>query len=147
MKGRILEAFFGYLILVILGLFVLYSMLVIVKGGLRTYTIKASFHNIGSLVEGSKVIINGVEVGKVTSIELLLEDYEVIVTMNISKNVKIPKDSAVSIVTSGFFDAPNIVINPSKNKDYMEKNGILKNTTDWVSLEDKIGSIFFNSGE
>jgi phospholipid/cholesterol/gamma-HCH transport system substrate-binding protein len=141
MKNRFLEVFFGAAIIISVICFVIYGAMTIVKTNLKTYTVKAVFGNIGTLDEGSKVLISGLKIGNVTKLELT-DNYSIMVYMSINSDVKLPEDSVVSIVASSFFDAPDIYIAPTSTQEYVKENGILKNARDWVSLEDKIGSIF-----
>ena len=66
------------------------------------YIVKAKFINCDGILKGSKVKMSGVMIGEVSRIELN-NDYDAIVSIKVQKNVKIPKDSEMMILTSGFF--------------------------------------------
>lgn len=145
MKKRNLEIFVGLLIIFIVCVFSIYSFLTSSTIGLKSYTISATFNNIGLLTEDSKVSINGYEVGKVSKIELIYPYYKIRVTMDIKSNVKIPVDSILSIQAAGIFDAPMIAITAGKNTTFASNKTTDLKTKDWMSLEDRIGSVLFNS--
>ncbi|MDR0484495.1 MAG: MlaD family protein [Alphaproteobacteria bacterium] len=144
MKNRTLEFVFGSAIIVITLIFCLYVLLIAINNTFKTYNLNATFSNIGSLTEGSKVIINGFEIGQVREINIIYPDYKINVIMSINKDIKIPKDSVFSIQAAGFFDAPTIAIRPGTSPQFLTKNDTTSNTRDFVSLEDKIGDIFFS---
>ena len=143
MKNRVLEIFFGGLIIVCAVFFIVYASLVVMNSSMKTYQVSAIFTNVGSLVNGAHVSIYGVNIGKVNDISLN-GDYNVVVDMDIADNIKIPEGSFVTINSSGVFDSPEIIITPSKSTKFVNSGDVLKNTKDWVSLDDRIGSIFLN---
>ncbi|MCL2567374.1 MAG: MlaD family protein [Alphaproteobacteria bacterium] len=144
MKSRSLEFIFGVLIIAITFVFCAYVLLITINNTFKTYNLNATFSNIGSLSAGAKVLINGFEVGQVSEISLLPSSYKIHVSMNINKNIQIPKDSILLIQAAGFFDAPTLAIKPGSSAEFFKANDTIIDTRDWVSLEDKIGDIFFS---
>ena len=144
MKNRSLEVFFGAGIIFITLVFCIYTYISSISTGIKSYSINANFTNIGSLIEGSKVIINGYEVGTVSKISLVYPSYKVNIVMNIRSDIKIPVDSILSIQSAGIFDAPSVAISAGHSQDFIENNTTIANTKDWVSLEDKIGDVLFS---
>ncbi|MFL1781204.1 Outer membrane lipid asymmetry maintenance protein [Candidatus Hepatincolaceae symbiont of Richtersius coronifer] len=145
MKNRLFEMFFGYLVLLAALIFVIYSAITVMTVNLKNYEVKGIFNNIGSLVEGSNVVINGLIIGKVSKINLE-SDYSIQIIMKINNDIKIPKDSILTIVTTGIFDSPSLAIVIGQD-DIIEPGETFFNTQNWISLEDKIGTIFFNSNK
>ncbi len=146
MKNRTLEISFGIVIIITLISFVLYTAYITISAGFKTYTINAQFFDIGGLTEGSKVIINGYKIGKVSSISLSKDDYSVWIKLSIDKEVSIPSDSKLEIKASGLFDPPMINVILGNAEVYLEENSQIIRNKDWVSLEDKIGNLFFSIG-
>ena len=69
-----------------------------------SYTIYASFENIGGLIERSKVTVAGVAVGRVTGITLDKDELSSIVEMSIDTQYdQFTTDTAAAILTAGFF--------------------------------------------
>lgn len=65
-----------------------------------TIALYATFDEIGGLKTRAPVVISGVRVGQVESIDLA-EDYRARVTLSVREGVELPVDSSASIVTSG----------------------------------------------
>ena len=65
----------------------------------RTYEIHAIFPMVGGIDPGDEVNVNGVEKGEVRRVAL--RDKDVVITMRISADVKIPEDSEVLLQTIG----------------------------------------------
>lgn len=142
MTNRKVELFFGFLIIILVIIFIFYTAMIVYKDSDNTYNIRASFNNIGPLVEGNKVVISGVTAGYVSNVNLSKKDYSVTVHMKIFKKIKISKDSKVMIKSMGILDPVSVIIVPSSNKKYLSNNELLINVSDWKSIEDKIGDIF-----
>ena len=69
-------------------------------GSTETLRIFANFDEIGGLKPRAPVVISGVRVGQVDSIELG-EDYRARVALALDHSLELPIDSSASIVTSG----------------------------------------------
>ena len=66
-----------------------------------TYALSAKFDNIGGLKVRAPVKSAGVVVGRVASISLDEKTFQAVVTVQIEKNYRFPKDSSAKILTSG----------------------------------------------
>ncbi len=143
MKKKPVETIMGLVVLIVALLFLAFayrvSDLQVVKG----YPLKAEFMKVGGLSVGSDVRINGIKVGTVTSQKLNGEDYMADVTFSISSNIKLPKDSTVSIVSDGLVGDKFVKIEPGKSKEYLQSGDSFKNTKDFKTIEDMVGEIIF----
>ena len=105
------------------------------------YVMTADFSNIGGLKPQAKVSLAGVTIGRVASISLDQESYLAIATIEIfDKNMNIPDDSRLSIVTAGLLGDSYLSFSPGFS-DIMSKGGDHIDTSQTVSamvLEDLI---------
>lgn len=143
MRKKPVETIMGLVVLVVALLFLAFayrvSDLQVVKG----YTLKAEFMKVGGLSIGSDVRINGIKVGTVTSQKLNNEDYMADVTFSISSEIKLPKDSVVSIVSDGLIGDKFVKIEPGKAMEYLKDGDSFTNTKDFKTIEDMVGEIIF----
>lgn len=143
MRKKPVETIMGLVVLVVALLFLAFayrvSDLQVVKG----YTLKAEFMKVGGLSIGSDVRINGIKVGTVTSQKLNNEDYMADVTFSISSEIKLPKDSVVSIVSDGLIGDKFVKIEPGKAMVYLKDGDSFTNTKDFKTIEDMVGEIIF----
>ncbi len=143
MRKKPVETIMGLVVLVVALLFLAFayrvSDLQVVKG----YTLKAEFMKVGGLSIGSDVRINGIKVGTVTSQKLNNEDYMADVTFSISSEIKLPKDSVVSIVSDGLIGDKFVKIEPGKAVEYLKDGDSFANTKDFKTIEDMVGEIIF----
>lgn len=143
MRKKPVETIMGLVVLVVALLFLAFayrvSDLQVVKG----YTLKAEFMKVGGLSIGSDVRINGIKVGTVTSQKLNNEDYMADVTFSISSEIKLPKDSVVSIVSDGLIGDKFVKIEPGKATEYLKDGDSFTNTKDFKTIEDMVGEIIF----
>ena len=146
MKTRYIEILFGICVIFITFLFIFYSLFSTNYLFNNHYTLKAVFNNIGSLNIGAKVKINGYMVGRVSQITLNNNKYNLIVSLDINSNILIPQDSTIELFSAGVFDGIEIKIIPGKEKNYLKNDDTFIKTSDYISLEDKIGNIFLKIG-
>ena len=69
-------------------------------GGPQGLTLFATFDEIGGLKPRAPVVISGVKVGQVSSIDLN-DDYRARVALDLAPHLRLPIDTSASIVTSG----------------------------------------------
>ena len=139
----------------IVGAFVLVGLLAVAYLALRigagalvggdTYELKARFTNSGGLNPGSNVIIAGVPIGRIQSIELNPKDYSSVVTFNVRKVVKLPADSIASIKTTGLIGDKFLAIAPGGDSEFLAPGSLITDTESTVDLESLISRFAFGS--
>lgn len=147
---------------ILVGLFVAVTIVALVFLALRvasnteitrgaSYTLSASFDNIGGLKVRSPVKIGGVTVGRVTGIYLEGDYYEPVVEMQISTQYDaLPETSTISVLTSGLLGEQYLGIEPGFIDDgimMLESGDRFMNTNSAMVLEQLIGQFLFSQGE
>ncbi|TBU98917.1 outer membrane lipid asymmetry maintenance protein MlaD [Stutzerimonas kirkiae] len=138
------------------GLFLLAGLLALLLLSLRVsgltvangegYKLYAYFDNIAGLTVRSKVTMAGVNIGKVTAIDLDRESYMGRVTLEIRKNVDIlPTDSTASILTAGLLGEKYIGISVGGEDEVLKDGDTIADTQSSLVLEDLIGKFLLNS--
>ncbi|AKE60235.1 outer membrane lipid asymmetry maintenance protein MlaD [Citrobacter farmeri] len=116
-----------------------------------TYTIYATFDNIGGLKVRSPVRIGGVVVGRVADISLDPKTYLPRVTLDIEERYNnIPDTSSLSIRTSGLLGEQYLALNvgfedPELGTSILKDGGTIQDTKSAMVLEDMIGQFLYNS--
>jgi phospholipid/cholesterol/gamma-HCH transport system substrate-binding protein len=143
MRKKPVETIMGLVVLFVAMLFLVFaykvSDLQVVKG----YNLSAEFIKVGGLSIGSDVRINGIKVGTVTGQNLNNENYLVNVIFSISPDVKLPKDSVVSIVSDGLIGDKFVKIDPGKDSELLKDGDSFSKTKDFKTIEDLVGEIIF----
>jgi phospholipid/cholesterol/gamma-HCH transport system substrate-binding protein len=124
------------------GLFVVVGLaaiayLSIQVGGLkgpRGFHLYATFEQIGGLTARAPVVIAGVEVGQVASIELA-EDLRARVELDLDPSLKLPVDTWASIMTEGMLGNKFVVLEPGFEEVLLESGGEIGFTEDAMLLE------------
>ena len=112
-----------------------------------TYTVTANFENIGGLKPRAPVKSDGVVVGRVSEIRFDNEKFQAIVTINIEKNFKFPKDTSASILTSGLLGEQYIGLDGGGDSQNLRTGDKLTQTQSAVVLEKLIGQFLFSKAE
>ena len=109
------------------------------------YDVAAKFDNIGDLRVGAPVSMSGVEVGRVTNIDLDTTEYKarVIMRMN-AKYDKIPDDSDASIYTQGLLGGKFIGLSAGASDTYLKDKSQIAVTFPAFVLENLIGQLAAN---
>jgi phospholipid/cholesterol/gamma-HCH transport system substrate-binding protein len=143
MKKIDLETAVGFFLLI--GIFSL-AYLSIKLGKLEVlggegYTVYARFEQDGGIKLGASVEIAGVPVGKVKSIKL--DDYQALVALLITKDVKLQDDSIASIKTKGLIGEKYIQISPGGSDKLIEDGGSITETESATDIESLIAKYIF----
>jgi phospholipid/cholesterol/gamma-HCH transport system substrate-binding protein len=105
-----------------------------------TYTLTASFENIGGLKPKAPVRSAGVVVGRVATIDYDPETFNAVVTLSIDKRFdRFPKDTFASIYTSGLLGEQYIGLAPGGDEKVLASGDRISKTQKAVVLEDLIG--------
>ncbi|NOX08239.1 MAG: outer membrane lipid asymmetry maintenance protein MlaD [Gammaproteobacteria bacterium] len=110
-----------------------------------SYQLQSRFTSISGLKEGANIELAGVNIGKVSDIILDNEEYEAVVTLSISKQVKLQEDSIAAIRTAGIIGDRYIVIKPGGSDIYLSNNDEITETESAISLEELISKYIFES--
>jgi len=149
MQNRTVEFTVG--LFVILGLAALAMLTFKVSGFSATsqnnsYQLVAKFENIGGLTDKAPVRMAGVNIGRVTRIELDDEDYSAKVFMQIAaENNTLPYDTSAAILTSGLIGANYIGLEAGGDTDFLQHGDEIEITQSAVVLENLIGQFLYNS--
>ena len=124
MKINFLDAFLGFTVLLITGLFIFYVYITLDTKLFKSdgFSLHARFENIDGIVTGSKVKLSGVNIGTVKSISLEPESYYAFITMNFDKKFSFPDDTEASVQLEGLLGGSYISILPG-GSDIMLLNG------------------------
>ena len=146
MDRSVLDAWVGIFVVVgIAGLFILafqVSNATFSRGD--TYRITAEFDNIGGLKSRAPVKSAGVVVGRVGEIQFDGKEFVARVILNIDKRYEFPKDTSVSILTSGLLGEQYIGLEAGGDTAVLKDGDTIKLTQSAVVLEKLIGQFLYN---
>ena len=108
------------------------------------YNISLIFGSTAGLKNGDDVKISGINVGKITKLELDPNDYNAKVNIIIDNNIKIPDDSSAKITSSSLLGGNFLDIIPGSSERNLGPSDIIYDTTDPVSFTDMLGKVIFS---
>jgi phospholipid/cholesterol/gamma-HCH transport system substrate-binding protein len=139
---------------IVAGVFVLVGLVVLAYlsisiGGLRLgghhrYQVSARFSNIGGLKARAPVKIAGVTVGEVGSIRLA--DYFAEVTIDVDREVSLPKDTIASVTTAGLLGEAYVSLSPGAADEDLRPGGRITQTEPALNIADILGRYAFGNG-
>ena len=112
----------------------------------NSYTIYASFENIGGLTARSKVTVAGVAIGKVVDITLDNDDFSGLVEMAIEDEYdQFTTDTTAAILTAGLLGEKYIGLISGADDEFLEEGDVIVDTQSALVLEELIGQFLFNT--
>jgi len=139
-KNNKLEIFAGFFVIAVAILFFIYINQIYKSNSSQSdgYVVMAKFQNAGGLIEGNDVILAGIRIGKVEKTYLDTDDYSAIVGIKINNEIKIPKDSQVSIFNKGILGEKLINILPGTESEFLKNGDFITYTQSAINVEDLI---------
>jgi phospholipid/cholesterol/gamma-HCH transport system substrate-binding protein len=107
------------------------------------YTVRAEFVDAGGIKAGSVVEIAGVQVGKVQSVKLDMNDFQATVSMVIDKGVQLQDDAIASVKTKGIIGEKFIKLTPGGSEVLITNGGRIRETESAVDLESIVAKYAF----
>ena len=110
-----------------------------------TYTVTASFTNVGALAPGAPVKLAGVPIGTVQAVQIDPLKLDAKVTLAIDKRYnQIPDDSSAAVFTSGLIGTQYVAIQPGGSPQMLAQGDEMILTQSAMQLEDLIGKFLVN---
>lgn len=106
-------------------------------GGLR---LRATFDDVGGLTTRSPVVIAGVKVGRVTTIELS-PDLRANVGLDVDRTLVLPADSTAAIRTAGLLGDQFVQIEPGAEEQSLHSGDQFAYTESALQLEKLVGAL------
>ena len=147
MRGNVVEALLGAVVLVVAGGFLLFAYSATDVAAVAGYEVSAKFDRVDGLVVGGDVRLGGIKVGTIVGAELEPDTYLAVVRMNIDPSIKLPVDSAAEIISDGLLGSKYLALVPGSEEEVLEVGGEIRFTQSPVSLENLIGQLIFSQGE
>ena len=144
MRYSSIEILMGAVVLVTAIFFLILGMQSIDKNQTDGYNISLIFGSSAGLKNGDDVKISGINVGKITKLELNQEDYNAKVNIIVNNDIKIPDDSSAKIASSSLLGGNFLDIIPGSSEQNLGPNDIIYDTTDTLSFTDMLGKFIFS---
>jgi phospholipid/cholesterol/gamma-HCH transport system substrate-binding protein len=119
-------------------------------GGLRlrprnAYHVKARFSNVGDLKMHAPVKVAGVTIGRVESIRLV--DYLGEAELGIARDMRLPKDTIVSIATAGLLGEAYVSLSPGAADVDLRDGDRIAQTEPALNMSDLVGHAAFGGSQ
>lgn len=111
--------------------------------GGNEYMVHAKFSNVSGLKKKAAVTMAGVEIGRVE--EIRLQDGAAVVTMRISKDVKLEEDAIASIKTLGIIGDKYIAVSAGASEQWIPAGGWIRETQPPLDVEELVGKFVFGT--
>jgi len=117
-------------------------------GGLGSsgYNVSATFEDAGGLRAGADVMLAGVSIGRVASVQLQGQE-EALLQLEIQQGVKLTTDAIAAVRTKGIIGERYVRISQGADDETIEDHGEIEETESAINIEDLISKYIFSSAE
>jgi len=144
MQKNLVETILGAIVLLVAAGFLIFFYKTTDIHPSSGYEITAVFSSIDGLDTGSPVRVSGVKIGQVLDFKLDPTNYRAIVRMNINDGIKLPKDTAAVIASSGLLDGKFMTLQPGGDEDSLKPGDQIEFTQSTPGLEQLLGQVIFS---
>ena len=144
MRHNFVEALIGAVVLAVAGFFFIYVYSASQKGGSDGYVMYAQFERIDGVNVGSDVKMSGVKVGTVQHLEIDSKTYQAKVTLNLRRQIQLPKDSSAEIASESLLGGKYIALVPGGSEQFLKSGEEITHTQSAISFEALISKFLFS---
>lgn len=148
MQNNTVETLIGALVVAVAVGFLFFAYTSTGGANLNGYDLKASFNSADGIATGADVTLHGIKIGTVSSIDLDPKTYQAIVHISIRRDVHIPDDSSIKVISSLLGGNSYLAIEPGGDEKMLASGGVITNTQGSINLMSIIGRAIYgnNSG-
>ena len=144
MRYSYVEILMGAVVLMTAIFFLVLGMQSIDKNQKDGYNLLLLFGSSAGLKNGDDVKISGINVGKITKLDLDLTDYNARIQIKLNNDIKLPDDSQARITSSSLLGGNFLDLIPGSSETFLKPDEIIYDTTDAVSFTDLLGKVVFS---
>ncbi len=115
------------------------------EDNLLGYPLYARFSDVGGLNSGARVLLAGVDVGRVVGLELNPDNLSINVVMDIYSDIGLPIDSSIAIISSGIFGSKYLSIFPGAELEVMQTGNQFDYTNNSVDVMGIMESVILSA--
>ena len=144
MRYSYVEILMGAVVLTTAIFFLMLGMQSIDNNQKDGYELSLLFGSSAGLKNGDDVKISGINVGKITKLNLDPADYNARIYIKLNNDIQIPEDSQARITSSSLLGGNFLDIIPGSSETFLKPDDVIYDTTDAVSFTDLLGKVVFS---
>jgi len=145
MRGNVIEAVMGAVVLVAAAVFLFFAYSTSQLRAVQGYEVTADFERIDGIREGGDVRISGIKIGSVIAEKLDPKTFLATLRISVDPAIKLPDDTVAEIVSAGLLGDKYLSLVPGGSDNVIPAGGRIKYTQSSISLENLIGQMIFSA--
>lgn len=145
MQNNMVETLIGAVVVAVAAAFLFFAYSSTQSGSINGYDVKASFNSADGIATGADVRLHGIKIGTVSSIDLDPKTYDAIVHLSIRKDVHVPDDSSIKVISSLLGGNSYLAIQPGGSDKMLATGGVITNTQGSIDLMSLIGRVIYGN--
>jgi phospholipid/cholesterol/gamma-HCH transport system substrate-binding protein len=114
--------------------------------GQSGYTLTADFDDAGGVRQGGDIMMAGVIIGRVDSVQLQDNDHAAMI-LRINDGIQITEDAFASVRTKGIIGDRYIRVTQGSEDEFLEAGAEIEETESAINIEDLISKYIFSGQE
>ena len=114
--------------------------------GQSGYTLTADFDDAGGVRQGGDIMMAGVIIGRVDSVQLQDNDHAAMI-LRINDGIQITEDAFASVRTKGIIGDRYIRVTQGSEEEFLEAGAEIEETESAINIEDLISKYIFSGEE
>ncbi len=144
MQSQFVEALVGAFVLGLACFILWFGYTASGKSAEHGYTLSAFFNRIDGISVGNDVKMSGIKIGTIKSQKIDQKTYMAEVIVSVNKDIKVPDDSSIAVVSDGLLGNKYLDISPGGSETNFKPGDTIEHTQSSVNLESLIGHLVFN---
>lgn len=144
MSRSFVETLLGAVVVLVALGFVAYAYAISDIRNPPGYLLTAKFDRIDGIGVGSDVRISGIKVGEVIAQSLDTRTFRAEVTFSVRRDVELPFDSSVAVVSESLLGGRFLLIQPGADEELLAEGDEVMFTQSAINIEDLIGRFVFS---
>jgi len=114
--------------------------------GQSGYTLTADFDDVGGVRQGGDIMMAGVIIGRVDSVQLQDNDHAAMI-LRINDGIQITEDAFASVRTKGIIGDRYVRVTQGSEEEFLEAGDEIEETESAINIEDLISKYIFSGEE
>lgn len=147
MRHNLIETVVAGVVLLVAAAFLFFVIDQTRPPSFKGYALSARFDSAPDLQPGAQVRIAGVEVGRVTAVQLDMQRFEVEIALLVRQDLSLPADTRARISSDGLMGGGILVLQPGSAEERLAAGDRIRFTESPVNVVDQFGRFIYGGGD
>lgn len=145
MQNSAIETLVGMVVVVVAGALLYFAYSSTHTGNINGYAVTASFSSADGVTTGTDVLLHGIKIGTVSSMDLDPRTYQAVLHLSIRNDVRIPDDSSIKITSASLLGGAYLAVTPGGSDEMLRPGATVTDTQGSIDIMGLIGRVIYGN--